>query len=226
MAGEEKENLKADESKEKMEDLLTRARSGEGSAVSALAVAYSPDVYRLARYLLHSEEEAKDAAADVFVRLYTAGEKIPMEGFKPWLMRVAYNYCQDLLRRRSTLSRLLPRIYRRMNEAASPGPEQAALEADEREEVRRAVARLPDVEKAVVVLRYYHQLSYSEIGMVLDIPEATVGTRLYRARDKLRGMLSFCEGGGKECNVQTAMPGECTLMENCSRLSKRSLRSI
>lgn len=206
-------------------ELLIQARSGDLPAVAALATAYGPEVYRLARYLMHSDEDARDAAAEIFVRLYSARDNIPVEGFKPWLMRVTYNYCLDVLRRKNTLRRLLPKIHQHMTRAVSPGPEQAAVEADERAEVRRAVAQLPETERMVVVLRYYHQLSYSEIGLVLDIPEATVGTRLYRAREKLRSMLSWQEGGVEGCDAPKTVFGGVTLIGSCRRLTEKSLKT-
>lgn len=182
---------------ENTEALLRRAISGNRKAAVDLAALYSPQVYRLALYLLHSEEDARDAAADIFVRLYASPQLIPIERFRAWLMRVAYNHCLDILRRRGALNRLLPKIYGAMAGHVEPGPEQAVMEADEQAEVRRAVALLPEQEQVIVVLRYYQQLSYAEISTVLDIPEATVGTRLHRAREKLRKMLAHSKGGGK-----------------------------
>lgn len=170
--------------------LAERAKSGDRKAVSDLAALYGPELYRLALYLLNSEEEARDAAADIFARLLATPGIIPPDRFHAWLMRVAYNHCMDILRRRKTLNRLLPKIYHRMEEHLGPSPEQAAVEADEQAEVRQAVSGLPEQERVMVVLRYYRQMSYSEISYVLGIPEATVGTRLHRAREKLRRMLA------------------------------------
>ena len=164
-------------------------------AAADLVNKHSPDVYRLALYLLRSEEEARDAAADIFLKIYTNPGIIPEEHFRTWLMRVSYNHCQDILRKKSSLIRLLPKIYTRLTRSPEPTPEQAALEADEQSGVRQAVARLPVQDRAIVFLRYYQQMSYGEISAVLDIPEATVGTRLHRAREKLRKDLTGNKGG-------------------------------
>jgi len=177
--------------------LVERARSGDGEAVSDLAVLYGPEVYRLARYLLGSVEEARDAAADIFARLFVFPGNIPVDSFRPWLMKVVYNHCIDVLRRRKVLNRLLPKIYQRITANPDPTPDEAAVETDEREEVRRAVALLPEQDRAVVVLRYYQQMSYAEISKIMDIPEATVGTRLHRAREKIRRVLAKNEGVGE-----------------------------
>lgn len=134
--------------------LAERAKSGDRKAVSDLAALYGPELYRLALYLLNSEEEARDAAADIFARLLATPGIIPLDRFHAWLMRVAYNHCMDILRRRKTLNRLLPKIYHRMEEHLGPSPEQAAVEADEQAEVRQAVSGLPEQERVMVVLRY------------------------------------------------------------------------
>ena len=163
---------------ENKEALLGRARSGDRAALAELALARGPEVYRLALYLLHSEEEARDAAADIFARLYAAPGLLPRESFRPWLLQVAHNHCLNILRRRKTPSR---RRWRPTNRPKCGG--------------RRAVARLPEQERAIVILRFYQRLSYDEISAVLGIPKATVGTRLHRAREKLRKMLAHSEGG-------------------------------
>ena len=128
---------------ENKEALLGRARSGARAALAELALARGPEVYRLALYLLHSEEEARDAAADIFARLYAAPGLLPRESFRPWLLRVAHNHCLNILRRRKTLARLLPKIYAKMSSGHGPNPEQAAVEADEQAEVRRAAGGGP-----------------------------------------------------------------------------------
>ncbi|NPV90163.1 MAG: sigma-70 family RNA polymerase sigma factor [Firmicutes bacterium] len=205
--------------------LIARARDGDTAAIAALATTYSTQVFRLARYLLQNEEDARDAAADVFVRLYSAREKIPLEGFKPWLMRVTYNHCQDILRRKNTLKRLLPKILQVQKSSVVRGPEQLVVEADERAEIRQAVNALPEIDRMVVVLRYYHQLSYTEISQTLDIPEATVGTRLHRAREKLKSRLAGQKGGGVGCDVQKAVPGGNTLMKSFRRPNESGFRT-
>jgi RNA polymerase sigma-70 factor (ECF subfamily) len=162
---------------------------------AALINKYSPDVYRLALYLLRSEEEARDAAADVFLKIYARPEILPREVTRSWLMKVTNNHCHDVLRKKSLFKRLLPKIYARVTAGPGPTPEQAVLEADEQSGVRQAVARLPDQDRAIIFLRYYQQLSYEEIGAILDMPGATVGTRLHRARERLKKELAGPGGG-------------------------------
>jgi len=178
-------------------ELMERARAGDRQAASDLSVLHGPEVYRLARYLLNSTEEARDAAADIFAKLFASPGTIPTEGFRPWLLKVAYNHCMDILRRRRVLMRLLPKVYFKTSANMDPPLDEAVVESDEREEVRRVVGLLPEPDRAVVILRYYQQMRYSEISKILDIPEATVGSRLHRAREKIRKVLEKNEGVGE-----------------------------
>ncbi|MFZ5644861.1 MAG: RNA polymerase sigma factor [Bacillota bacterium] len=180
---------------EEKTELLKRAASGDRRAAADLVDTYSQEIYRLALYLLKSQEEAQDAAADIFLKIYSNPTLIPPEKFRPWLMRVTYNHCHDILRRKSTFKRLLPRIYAKATGPPEPTPEQSALEASEKAEVRKAIEKLPEQEKVILFLRYYQELSYEEISNVTDIPPATVGTRLHRTREKLRNYLTPIKGG-------------------------------
>ncbi|MEN6389940.1 MAG: sigma-70 family RNA polymerase sigma factor [Syntrophomonas sp.] len=171
------------------ERLIGRARTGDGQALSGLAEQYAPQVYRLAFCLLKSEEEARDAAGDVFVKLYESPEKIPVQGFKPWLMKVVYNHCLDLLRRRKTWQGLLPRLLRYSQAGLEPDPAQAAADAEEQIIVRQALLKLPEKERAALVLRYYQDLSYDEISEVLGVAASLVGTWLHRGKARMKEIL-------------------------------------
>lgn len=174
---------------ENEERLIGRARMGDGQALGGLAEQYAPQMYRLAFCLLKSEEEARDAAGDVFVKLYESPEKIPVQGFKPWLMKVVYNHCLDLLRRRKTWQRLLPRLLGYSQAEQEPDPAEAAANAEERLNVRQALLRIPDKERAALVLRYYQELSYDEISEVLGVPASLVGTWLHRGKARMKEIL-------------------------------------
>lgn len=171
------------------ERLINRARMGDSQALGGLAEKYAPQVYRLAFCLLKSEEEARDAAGDVFIKLYESREKIPVQGFKPWLMKVVYNHCLDLWRRRKTWQRLLPRLLRYSPAGLEPDPAETAADADQRIIVRQALLKLPEKKRAALVLRYYQDLSYDEISEVLGVPASLVGTWLHRGKARMKEIL-------------------------------------
>lgn len=170
------------------ERLICQVRWGDNQAVGTLAEQYAAQVYRLAFCLLKSEDEARDAAGDVFIKLFEAREKIPLQGFKPWLMKVVYNHCLDLLRRRKTWQRLIPRLYR-YSSTDQVDPAEAAADADERIVVRQALLGLPEKERTALVLRYYQDLSYDEISEVLGVPVSLVGTWLHRGKARMKDII-------------------------------------
>lgn len=174
---------------DKEERLIGRARMGDGQAMGGLVEQYAPQVYRLAFCILKSEEEARDAAGDVFIKLYESPEKIPEKGFKPWLMKVVYNHCLDLLRRRKTWQGLLPRLLRYLQAGPEPDPAEAVVDAEEQIIVRQALLKLPEKERAALVLRFYQELSYDEISEVLGVPVSLVGTWLHRGKTRLKEIL-------------------------------------
>jgi RNA polymerase sigma-70 factor, ECF subfamily len=162
-------------------------------AFAGLYQEFHPGVLRLCRYMLGSHEEAEDAANEVFVRLPRALETYDTkQPFQPWLSRVASNYCVDLLRSRRSEQRIL--------EPSDPdGPEPAAetisplqelLWHEEREAVRAAIDRLPDQYRVPLVLRYYNELSYDQIGENMGLSRAHVATLIFRAKGELRRILT------------------------------------
>ena len=174
-------------------DVLARVASGEGDAFVFLVERHQDRLLRLCERLLGDIEEARDAVQEVFLKVYrNAGEVRPQGQVYTWLYRVAVNHCFNKLRRRK-LVRFL-RWESPAEEAetvpfdppdGAPDPA-AALEARRRwQATRRAIAALPDNQRAVLVLARFEGLSYKEIAAVLEITEGAVESRLFRAMRRL-----------------------------------------
>ena len=140
-----------------------------------------PALYRTARSILRSEQDAQDAVQEAvtqaYARLHTLRDP---EKFKPWLLRIAVNACYDVCRRRRTTV-----------DIAAVEETLAAPQSDcvERMSLWNAVQRLPEEQKAVVTLFYYEDLSIRAISEVLGVTQGTVKTRLSRARGRLRRLI-------------------------------------
>ena len=158
-----------------------------------LYVEFHPRVLALCRRMLESHDEAQDAANDVFLRLPDAMKTYdPAQLFSRWILRVAGNYCIDLLRRRRAASRVL--------EPVNPeGPEPAASTRSPFEElvsketsgaVRDAIFALPEHYLVPVVMRYFSDLTYDEIAETLGTSRAHVAVLIFRAKQQLRRMLA------------------------------------
>ena len=143
-----------------------------------LAVRYQDMIYRLALSYLRSTHDAEDITQEVLIKLYTA--KKPFESddhVRFWLVRVTSNECKKALRGR----RIMPSL----DDCA----ELVAEDDLEAREVLEAVMSLDDRLREVTVLHYYQGMKISEIARIVKIPQGTVGTRLKRAKEKLKELL-------------------------------------
>jgi RNA polymerase sigma-70 factor (ECF subfamily) len=174
-------------------EALARVAAGDAEAFSLLVESHQERLLRLCERLLGDLEEARDAAQEVFLKAYRkAGEVRPVGQVYTWLYRIAVNHCLNKLRRRK-LVRFL-----RWEDAGEPddgpafdppdrAPDPAAtLETRRRwQATRRAIAKLPENQRAVVVLVRFEGLSYKQTAEVLGITEGAVESRLVRAMRRL-----------------------------------------
>jgi RNA polymerase sigma-70 factor, ECF subfamily len=151
-------------------------------------------VFGLCRYLLNSFDGAEDATHEVFLRaqrkLATYDPTLP---FPSWLSGIATNHCIDLLRRRTTEKRIFDLDAVDAAAAApsavlSPFHEMVARERGQ--DVRRALSQLPEKYRVPLVLAYYNEMSYDEIGAALGLGRNHVATLLFRAKQQLRQKLT------------------------------------
>ncbi|HEX5505222.1 MAG TPA: sigma-70 family RNA polymerase sigma factor [Thermomicrobiales bacterium] len=170
--------------------LIARAGDGDQAAFQELVERYQGAVYNLAYRMLGTPEEAEDAAQEIFVRVYRQLARYDRaRKFSTWVLAIATNYCIDQLRRRRLqlvpLENIIP--WARAREA---GPEREALDREACDELQGLLRRLPEKYRAVLILRYWEELSCAEIGEVLRVPEGTVKTQLHRARKALERLMS------------------------------------
>jgi len=177
-----------------LESVIERAQSHDAEALGEIYRLYVRRVFGLCRYMLESRESAEDATSEVFVKLQRSIESydgsIP---FPRWLLRVTGNQCIDALRHRKRGRQVIVEVEAgdATIEAVSPEPSPlgAVLSTEERTQVRDAVAGLPENYRLPLVLRYYGELSYEEIGEQLGLQRNYVATLLFRAKQELRRKL-------------------------------------
>ena len=175
---------------------LEAARRGDVHAFNRLVERYERLAYNVALRTLGQPEEAADATQDAFLAAFRAIGSFRGEAFRPWLLRIVVNCCYDLLRkRRRQPAESLERLDQD-DEAAilppdpQPGPEQAAATGETGAAIQAALDRLPDEQRAVVVLCDVQGLSYEEVAEALELAVGTVKSRLSRARARLRDDLA------------------------------------
>ncbi|MCA9512127.1 MAG: sigma-70 family RNA polymerase sigma factor [Myxococcota bacterium] len=183
--------------------MVARAQQGDHDAFRILVERYQGRAFALARRMLRSEEHARDAIQDAFLKAYTA---LPgFEGrssFYTWLYRLVFNHCLDLKRKDKSLrhvewqdERLGPDRIREegtpgaIASGAFPSPGAVVERAELRELMATAIDQLPDDARETLLLRELDGLSYAEIAERLSIPKGTVMSRLFYARKKVQAML-------------------------------------
>jgi len=166
-------------------DLIRRCQAGDEEAFAALFHQYKNLVYKIAYLMLDSADEADDALQEVFLRVYSSLSTFePAKGaFTTWLYRITVNHCLNR-RRKRRLSISLDRVSPLLAERPS-----FQGQVEDEEAVQQALSRLSEKLRAVIVLRYYLELSYAEIAQILNIPVGTVKSRLNLALKTLRREL-------------------------------------
>ena len=178
-------------------ELVEQAKRGDQGAFEQLVLDNQNKVYTLALRLVNDRTAAEDLAQEAFVRAWQG--LVSFQGgssFSTWVYRLATNLCIDYLRRQRRRERVEPVVS--LDDADSGWAEPADRDSDpqlvlERSERGRALARglakLPDWQRQVLVLRELSGLSYQEISSALNIDLGTVKSRIARARLNLRKIL-------------------------------------
>jgi RNA polymerase sigma-70 factor, ECF subfamily len=143
----------------------------------ALYTKYASDVYRFALYLCGDRAEAEDITSETFVRAWTSTEPIRVATVKGYLFTIARNLFLQGLRRRS---RHVPLDQEMVDAGAGPH-----LRAEQESELKAVVARLqrlPEVDRAALVMRAVEEMPYDEIARALGISLSAAKVKIHRAR--------------------------------------------
>jgi RNA polymerase sigma factor (sigma-70 family) len=177
------------------EELGRLFRGGDAAAFEALLDRYSRSIYNFTLRFLGDPADAEDATQLTLIQAFESLPAArPEASLRPWLFQVARNKCIDLIRKRRTV----PLSSLERGEPDAPGidpADTAPLPADlyEREELQQilqdAIAALPLRSREVVLMRYVGELTFSEIGRSLGMPENTAKTLFQRAKATLRVYL-------------------------------------
>jgi len=159
---------------------------------------YADVVYTMAYRLTGDDEEARDLAQDVLIRLHKGLARYRQGNFEGWLYRTTVNAFRDRLRKRKrlredTLAETEPPAMR-----TGRIVEEAVQQKELFEIVQRALVKLPPEYREAVVLRDLEGRSYEEIAEILEIPPGTVRSRIHRGREALKQLLESYVDAGPE----------------------------
>jgi RNA polymerase sigma-70 factor (ECF subfamily) len=162
------------------EELLGAIRDGSRAAWGELFARHADAAWRTAFTIVRDHARAEDVVQDSFIRAIRAGERFDRHRpFRPWLLRIVTNRAVDVVRHeRFSVPGAVEQA------GAGPGGDDG-----DPADIRGALARLDPDRRAVVVLRYWLDLSPAQIADRLQVPAGTVRSRLARALDELAGYL-------------------------------------
>jgi RNA polymerase sigma-70 factor (ECF subfamily) len=170
-------------------DLVELIRRGaHQQAFGLLLERYERRLYRLCLSLLREPAQAEDAAQESFVRIWKALPNYDgRAALSTWIYAITRNRCLSAMQRRREEESLSEPEVAAAAESAAP---QDATGADDRGELlRELVEALPERYRRALTLFYYEERSVPEVAAMLGIPEGTVKTQLFRARETLRAAL-------------------------------------
>ncbi|SHE65122.1 RNA polymerase sigma-70 factor, ECF subfamily [Kaistia soli DSM 19436] len=179
------------------EALMRAVADGDGEAFGRVIAAEAPRLTRFVAAVLGDLSEAEEVVQEALIRLWRNAEAWEPRGrIGTWLHRVAYRLSIDRLRRRR------PHIdideLENVLEDDAPTPERQLVRVEDVRLVHEALDRMPDRQRAVIVLAHFQELSQAEASAVMGMSQHAYESLLARARRRLRGLLAGEETGDRE----------------------------
>jgi len=175
-----------------MDDLIRRCLAGDSRACADLYQRWCNSVYRLAYGILRQAQDAEEVTQDVFVYAFKrlAAYDPNKSAFRTWLYTITISRSRNKLRRKWLPTQSVEEWDEEKVEGAADRPSEVWAESQaERERVGSAVGQLSPKLREAVVLRYFENLTYPEIGQILDCPMKTIQSRVRLAHKELRKLL-------------------------------------
>lgn len=185
--------------KERELQLLTRIRNGDKAAYVELVKPYSERLLRKAKSMTSNEDDAEDVVQDALISGYKSISNFRADsGVYTWLYRIVINKSKDLLAKNKNRGEkpLSDSEYLVLDERM--GYEKKLELNDESNYLIRKVNSLDEVYRQVIELRYFEEMSYSDIATVLNCNIGTVKSRLFKAKELLKHMILQDEKGDKK----------------------------
>jgi len=183
--------------------LMLDVKAGDEQSFGLLLQRYRTPLVNFLYRMVRSREQAEDLAQEVFIRVYRAREEyVPSAKFTTWLFRIATNLALNSLRdhRHQKLEISMDAPVTADAEGGDEKPfevadkhptiEQEMVEEDRKKMIRHAIEKLPEKQRAAVLLHKYQELDYAEIAKILSVSESALKSLLFRAYETLRVELA------------------------------------
>lgn len=166
--------------------LVKRCLRGDRRALARVVGEYQKPLFNAAYRILGNAEDAADATQAAFLKAFeNLGSYDPKYKFFSWIYRIAVNESINQLKRKRAHQPVVDTVV-----DSGSGPYSQTESGDLSRRVQEGLMKLPEDYRVVLVLRHFSECSYREIGEVLDVPEKTVKSRLYSARQLMKERLA------------------------------------
>ncbi len=173
-------------------ELLRKCQAGDSRFFEPIVRAYERPGMRVALGMMGNEDDAMDALQDAFVKTWRSLARFDLKRpFGPWFFQILRNQCRDALRSRRVRFRLEALDERLEMRPSDPerSPDRIQERKAAKEQLWKALERLSEDHREVLVLKEIEGFRYGEIAGILDVPEGTVASRLFHARKALANVL-------------------------------------
>jgi RNA polymerase sigma-70 factor (ECF subfamily) len=169
--------------------LAREAASGNREAFDVIVERHRRAIYQVCYRFVHSHEDASDLAQDAFVRAWKGLKNFKgQSALSTWLYRIAVNVCLNRVSEKRP-GREPIESTDQFADTRIEGAHHAIVREERAAAVRKAIAGLPDKQRATVILRAYHEMSHQEIAAVLGSSEGAVKANFFHALNNLKKIL-------------------------------------
>jgi RNA polymerase sigma-70 factor (ECF subfamily) len=175
--------------------LMRLVGRGDTAAFEELIERHQSLVAGTVARMLGSNSDVEDIAQQVFIRVWkSAGRYVARARFTTWLLKITRNLVFNELRRSKRHAQVPIQTEpgaeeRPLEDETAQAPDASLLEAELQQAIERAIMQLPESQRMALILRRYKEMSYEEIGEILDLSVPAVKSVLFRARTELRERL-------------------------------------
>jgi RNA polymerase sigma-70 factor (ECF subfamily) len=178
--------------------LINECIAGNESAIELFVRQYETQVFRLALSIVGDQAEANEITQETFISALRSFHSYQEKNsLRAWLYTIALNHSRNHLRKRKLLERLsssVSKLFQLEDQRTQASPEELVIQDEKEALIWRELNSLDERLRTVVVLRYFHGLSISEISEVIAVNEGTIHSRLHTAREKLKTALGNLRG--------------------------------
>ncbi|MHB1001579.1 MAG: sigma-70 family RNA polymerase sigma factor [Armatimonadota bacterium] len=179
---------------------MLKCQEDDCDAFDEIVARYKDSIYNYIWRMISNQDDVEDLTQEVFLKAFASIKKFRSESnLRTWLYKIATNICIDKYRRAGFEKKILTPMEREMDDGEEPetidlpdstyDPRLLYERQELQSEVQKALIRLPEKLRAVILLYDMEDMSYEEIAEALNCPMGTVKSRLHKARMHLRQLL-------------------------------------